>query len=131
MDGVTIKIDGFNLEDASVISFRQKKNKDAVMKVVMGSEMDETYRKFTFKEADIIEYDDTLKFGFNYYPHGKFTRCNYLFTEIYKYKNSVLGILDAVSADYDNLNLDAQSIKDTLADENNLRLLKDVITKLG
>lgn len=50
---------------------------------------------------------------------------------IYKYKNSVLGILDAVSADYDNLNLDAQSIKDTLADENNLRLLKDVITKLG
>lgn len=50
---------------------------------------------------------------------------------IYKYKNSVLGILDAVSADYDNLNLDAQSIKDTLADENNLRFLKDVITKLG
>lgn len=78
---------GFNLEDASVISFRQKKNKDVVMKVVMGPEMDETYRKFTFKEADIIEYDDTLKFGFNYYPHGKFTRCNYLFTEIYKYKN--------------------------------------------
>lgn len=50
---------------------------------------------------------------------------------IYKYKNSVLGILDAVSTDYNNLNLDATAIRDTLADEDNLRLLKDVITKLG
>ena len=50
---------------------------------------------------------------------------------IYKYKNSVLGILDAVSTDYNNLNLDATTIRDTLADEDNLRLLKDVITKLG
>ena len=50
---------------------------------------------------------------------------------IYEYKNSVLGILDTVSKDYSNLNLDATNIQQTLSDPNNLTLLKDVLTKLG
>jgi hypothetical protein len=50
---------------------------------------------------------------------------------IYEYKNSVLGILDAVSTDYENLNLDALALKENLSDDNNLKLLKDVMTKLG
>ena len=50
---------------------------------------------------------------------------------IYEYKNSVMGILDTVSTDYSNLNLDANEIKETLSDTNNLKLLRDVITKLG
>ena len=51
--------------------------------------------------------------------------------QIYKYRDSVLGILDAVNQDYSNLNLDAENIQKNLADPNNLALLKDVITKLG
>ena len=50
---------------------------------------------------------------------------------IYDYKNSILGILDTVSKDYSNMQLDASNIKDALADPNNLGLLRDVLTKLG
>ena len=50
---------------------------------------------------------------------------------VYKYQNSVLGILDTVSQDYSNLNLDATNIQQKLADPNNLELLKGIMTKLG
>ena len=50
---------------------------------------------------------------------------------IYSYKNSVLGILENISADYSNLNLDATEIQSKLADPNNMALLKDVLAKLG
>lgn len=50
---------------------------------------------------------------------------------IYDYKNSVMGILDGVSADYSNLQLDASEIQAKLASGDNLSLLKDILTKLG
>lgn len=50
---------------------------------------------------------------------------------VYTYQNSVLGILDTVSQDYSNLNLDATEIQKKLADKNNLSLVRDVLTKLG
>lgn len=50
---------------------------------------------------------------------------------IYQYRNSAVGILDAVSTDYSNLNLDATAIKEELSNEDNLRLLRDVVSRLG
>lgn len=50
---------------------------------------------------------------------------------IYNYKNSVVGILDTISSDYSNLNLDASEIQQKLADPENMSLLKDVLSKLG
>lgn len=50
---------------------------------------------------------------------------------IYDYNNSVLGIIKAVSADYENLNLDAKNITENLSNKDNLVLLKDVMSKLG
>ena len=50
---------------------------------------------------------------------------------VYKYQNSVLGILEAVSQDYSNLDFDAAKIQQQLADPDNLALLKGVMTKLG
>ena len=50
---------------------------------------------------------------------------------IYDYKNSLMGIMEAVSTDYSQLNLDATEIKNKLADKDNLELLKDVLSKLG
>ena len=50
---------------------------------------------------------------------------------VYKFQNSVLGILDTISQDYSNLKLDAEGIQKALGDPENLGLLKDVITKLG
>lgn len=49
----------------------------------------------------------------------------------YDYQTSVLGILENVSNDYSNLNLEATEIKDKIANPENLTLLKDVMTKLG
>ena len=50
---------------------------------------------------------------------------------IYDYKNSVMGIIDAVRTDYSALNLDATEIQKKLADPENMALLKDILAKLG
>ena len=50
---------------------------------------------------------------------------------IYEYRNSIYGILDAVSNDYSNLELDADQLKNKIADPDSLGLLKNVLTKLG
>ena len=50
---------------------------------------------------------------------------------IYKYNNSLFGILDNVNQDYQNLDLDITKLQKEMADPNNLTLLKDVVTKLG
>ena len=50
---------------------------------------------------------------------------------IYTYRNSVLGILETVSADYSNLDLDASEIQKKLADPENMAFLKGVMSKLG
>lgn len=50
---------------------------------------------------------------------------------IYSYQSSILGILDSVSEDYSNLELDASKVYNDLADPNNLSLLKGIMTKLG
>ena len=50
---------------------------------------------------------------------------------IYAYKNSLMGILDAVSNDYSNLNLDAEAIREKIGDPKHLELLKAIMTKLG
>lgn len=50
---------------------------------------------------------------------------------IYKYRNSMVGLLETISTDYKNLNLDITEIQNKLSDPDNLTLLKDVVTKLG
>ena len=50
---------------------------------------------------------------------------------IYKYKNSVLGILDAMKNDYDGLNFDAQAIQKAIGNGENVEFLKEILTKLG
>ena len=50
---------------------------------------------------------------------------------IYNYRNSVMGILENISTDYSNLDLDASAIQAKLADPENMALLKNILTKLG
>ena len=51
--------------------------------------------------------------------------------EVYKYKDSALGILQAITQDYQNLDLDAEKLKEKIADKDNLQLLNNVMEKLG
>ena len=50
---------------------------------------------------------------------------------IYTYRNSIYGILDVMATDYSNLELDAEKLRATIGDPENMAFLKDVITKLG
>ena len=50
---------------------------------------------------------------------------------IYEYNNSAMGILDTISTDYKNLDLDVTKLQKKIGDPNNMTLLKDVLTKLG
>ena len=49
----------------------------------------------------------------------------------YRYRNSVVGILENISTDYSNLNLDASVIQQKLADPENMELLRSILSKLG
>lgn len=50
---------------------------------------------------------------------------------VYEYKNSVLGILETVTADYSALDFEASDIQKKLADPQNMEFLKGVLSKLG
>ena len=49
----------------------------------------------------------------------------------YNYRNSVKGIIEDVTTDYKNLDLNATEIQEKLKDPDNLALLKGVMEKLG
>jgi hypothetical protein len=49
----------------------------------------------------------------------------------YAYKNSALGIMENITQDYSNLDLDASKIQEKMADPNSIPLLKAIVDKLG
>lgn len=51
--------------------------------------------------------------------------------EIYRYRDSALGIIQAVADDYKNLDLDATKIQEKLANKENLELLDNVMKKMS
>lgn len=50
---------------------------------------------------------------------------------IYEYRNSAYGILDFLKSDYNELNFDAEEIRQKIGDGENVEFLKEVLTKLG
>lgn len=50
---------------------------------------------------------------------------------VYKYQNSVVGILETIKQDYNDLDLEATNISEKLTNPENLDLVKDILTKLG
>lgn len=52
-------------------------------------------------------------------------------SEIYKYKNSVLGIMDTIRTDYNEVGSDLDEFLKQMGDEKNMEFLKTVVTKLG
>ena len=54
-----------------------------------------------------------------------------LIGEIYRYKTSLLGVLEAASVDYQNLDLDATKIQEKLGNKENIEFLDQVMNKLG
>ena len=50
---------------------------------------------------------------------------------IYAYQNSIMGVLERVSTDYDSTNLNLDVLKEKFQDLGDVSLLQDVVTKLG
>lgn len=50
---------------------------------------------------------------------------------VYSYQSSILGIMDAIGTNYQNLGADIEDMQQKLADSNNLSLLKTILEKLG
>lgn len=50
---------------------------------------------------------------------------------IYEYKNSVMGIMEMITQDYSNLNLDTTEMYRNLTDPQSMAVLKDVLSKLS
>ena len=49
----------------------------------------------------------------------------------YEYRNSVYAIIESMKTDYTNLDLDADAIKEKIADPEALGTLKEILTKMG
>lgn len=51
--------------------------------------------------------------------------------EIYRYRDSALGIMETMKTDYDNLDLDIDKLTKELTENENLGLVKEVVEKLN
>lgn len=114
------------------------------IEIFMLTKIIETYTNLTItdkQKEDIFKfYDQLVASGFAEKVLDSIPAVDYNFIHrsvtktiknIYQQKNSALGILESISTDYSNLNLDASEIQSKLADPENLDLLRAVLTKLG
>lgn len=87
------------------------------------------------KLYDLFEGNGVTKMIFNAIPNDELTMLINAIKDsieaIYKYKNSAMGILESISSDYSNLNLDVDDLYAKMADKENLNVLNEVLTKLG
>lgn len=95
----------------------------------------EKQKEDPMKLYDMLNASKVLNLIIGLVPDGEFYYLNKTTHEmannIVTYRNSAMGIMEAISADYSNLDLDATDIQKKLNDPNNMALLKDVLTKLG
>ena len=114
------------------------------LKVYLALETMYAYTNISFtekqKENELKLYDMVLSSGLfskvvELIPENEWkdlqNTVQHTISNIYEYKNSIFGILEAINNDYNNLNLDATEIQAKLGDPENLALLKQVLTKLG
>ena len=92
------------------------------------------------KEDPVKMYDELTVSGFYYavynlIPASETEEVSYILADtveqVYKYQNSAYGIMDAISQDYSNLNLDASKISEKLSNKENVEFLNEVLTKMG
>ena len=95
----------------------------------------EKQKEDPMKLYDMLNASRVLNLIIGLVPEGEFYYLNKTVHEmannIVAYRNSAMGIMERITTDYSNLDLDASAIQKELADPNNMTLLKDILTKLG
>ena len=95
----------------------------------------EKQKEDLFKLFDLLEGSGLMKLIMNHMDPDELkditeTVCDTI-KNLYQYANSALGIMQTLSADYSNLNLDASNIQAKLADPQNLSFIRELLTKMG
>ena len=49
---------------------------------------------------------------------------------IYDFKNSAMGVVEALKTNYDNIDFDVEALQDKIRDKDNLKLVKDILHNL-
>ena len=87
------------------------------------------------KLYDLLEENGVIKDIISQIPEDEYNfiidGINKTVDAVYTYNNSVLGILESVHQDYSNLDFDIQKLQNDIANPENLKLVKEVLTKLG
>lgn len=87
------------------------------------------------KLYDLLEENGVIKDIISQIPEDEYNfiidGINKTVDAVYAYNNSILGILESVSQDYSNLDFDIQKLQNDIANPENLKLVKEVLTKLG
>ena len=92
------------------------------------------------KENSVKLYDDIIASGFygavfKLIPEDEigfvYNTMMDTIEQVYKYQNSAYGIMDAISTDYEGLNLDIQELSKKLGDKEGVKFLDQVLTKMG
>lgn len=95
----------------------------------------EKQKEDIFKLYNIFTSNDLMQEIYNLIPEKEINDIKEntfeTISNIYKYHNSALGIMEAIASNYTDLEVDATNIQQAIKDPNNLTLLKDIITKLG
>lgn len=95
----------------------------------------EKQREDANKTFDLLEGADVMRQIYEAIPE---TERNFIVDTLYdnvdsitRYRNSVMGLLESISADYSNVDLNANNVAEALSNPDNLNLVKDILSKLG
>lgn len=114
------------------------------VKILTSLEIIENYTNIGFTEKqkedvaklyDLFESSGLVEEIFNNIPECELCDLvgdiNDSIEAVYKYRHSVLGILDTIQSDYSQTAMDASEIQSSIADPENLALLREILTKIG
>ena len=95
----------------------------------------EKQKEDLFKLFDLLEGNGLMKLIMSYMDPDELKDITDTIWDtiknLYQYANSALGIMQTLTADYNNLNLEASDIQSKLADPENLSFLREILTKMG
>ena len=125
------------VENGNIVNYGQ-------LDVLFAINIIKAYTNISFTEKQLEDvaklYDLLVSSGFyetvkNIIPKSE---TEYIYNLIYKtasdiitYRNSAVGIMEALSQDYKNLEFDAEALQKKINDPESLSFLKEVLTKMG
>ena len=133
------------IENVALQAHEQNENYSNPLKVKVYTELEMifAYSNISFTEKqkedlpklyDILKSSGVIDIIINTIPKDEVeslkTGVQETIESVYKYQNSILGLLDTIKTDYSDTNFDLSSIQEALQSED-LGMLKEVVSKLG